>query len=188
MNDTQLVVLRAVHEHPGAMSALFLSHLLRGNIFGRMAEKGVAESSHRGALAHLTPVEVDTAIAGAVEAGLLKRVAGPYASLVTTRGGEALVSRQHMPPPVEGSTTVSPDVAYKAYYAWRQGEARSKRTIPYRVLTNRILNEIARIQPVTLGELLLVPGLGKLRAMRYQDGLLAIGQQLRGVTPAAAGQ
>lgn len=189
MNDTQLVVLRAVHDHPGAMSALFLSHLLRGNIFGRMAEKGVADSPHRGALMYLQPEQIDAAIAEVIAAGWVARVAGPYAALVATREGESLViGRQHMPLPVEPSETVSPDEAYKAYHAWRQAEARRRRTMPYRLITNRILNEIARIQPATLAELLQVPGLGKLRALRHQADLLAIGQQLRGVTPAAAGQ
>lgn len=193
MNHTQKAVqktvLEAVHRHPGAMSALFLGHLLRGNVLGRIAEKGLIDSPSFGALRSVSPLEVDAAIAACQAAGWVTKVAGPYAALVLTHGGTAKVNGAHraeLAAEADAVTLLSSNESFKVYHDWRRKLAARNNKPAYRVLTNTILNELARIRPATLGELLLVPGLGKVRAMRYSDELIAIGRQLRNQPPAAS--
>jgi superfamily II DNA helicase RecQ len=187
-NAVQKTVLEAVHRHPGAMSALFLGHLLRGNVLGRIAEKGLIDSPSFGALRAVSPLEVDAAIAAVTAAGWVTKVAGPYAALVLTHEGAAKVSAAAVDEAarVAGAQMLCSDAAWQAYYGWRKREAQRRGSIPYRILSNDLLGNIARLAPATLGELLLVPGLGKVRAMRYHVELTAIGQQLRNQPPAAS--
>lgn len=169
------VVLRAVQLHPGCMSSLLLEHLLRGETFGRMAEKGLLDSPYRGALADTPGEAIARSVEEAVEAGWLERSEGYYPSLTITLVGEQKLADWK----IFDRREASPEAHYKAYYLWRQAVARHYRKPPYRILTNATLNELASRRPSCLEELLMVPGLGKRRALRYAEGLCAIGAELR---------
>lgn len=169
-------VLQAVDQHPDCMSPVLLEHLLRGEVIGRMAEKGLLESPLLAALSDLPPGAVAHLVEACLDAGWLSRSGGFYPALSLTLSGRQLLNsfsaQVH-------STELSPDDCYQAYYRWRQSLARERRTPPYRILTNQTLNHLARIRPTSLDELLLVPGLGKRRALRYRDELMSVGQALK---------
>lgn len=169
------MILQAVQLHRGLMSPVLLEHLLRGEVLGRMAEKGLLESPYLGALANLPAGSVFHLIEACLDAGWLARSEGFYPAVSVTRAGEDLLGAWLRSASIERS----PEHAYRAYYRWRQGVARARRTPPYRILPNATLNELAMRRPVTLEELLAVPGLGKRRALRYHLELLAVGSDLR---------
>lgn len=168
-------VLAAVRMHPNLMSPVLLDHLLRGEVIGRMAEKGLLDSPHFGELKALPTGAVYHLIEACLAAGWLSRGAGFYPALVLTHTGEDLLLGAAVPAHDEAS----PEENYQAYYRWRKAIAQSRRTPPYRIFPNATLNELAKRRPVSLEELLMVPGLGKRRALRYQDELLAVGVALK---------
>ena len=174
--NTPLVrtVLHAVKLHPGLMSPILLAYLLRGETIGRMLEKGLMESPLRGAHAGVAEAELAEAIADAERHGWLSKASGFYPALRLTTAGEA----QLVAEAAGRCSEASPSYAYRHYHAWRQGAARRRRTPPYRVVSNQVLNAIALRRPRTLDELLDVPGLGKRRALRYVEELLAVGREL----------
>lgn len=169
-------VLQAVDQHPHCMSPVLLEHLLRGEVIGRMAEKGLLDSPYMGLLTDLPPGAVAHLIEACLDAHWLSRSNGFYPALTLTLSGRQLLQSFQAE---ASSSEFSPEDAYQAYYKWRQSLARERRTPPYRILTNLTLNHLARIRPTNLEELLLVPGLGKRRALRYQYELLGVGQALR---------
>ncbi|MFP5501804.1 MAG: HRDC domain-containing protein [Candidatus Sericytochromatia bacterium] len=175
MTTQTRTVLSAVRHHPKLMSPVLLDHLLRGEVIGRMAEKGLLDSPHFGALKSLPVGAAYHLIEACMESGWLVRGTGFYPALQLTHTGEDLL--------MAGQTLeaehVSPEENYQAYYRWRQGYARERRTPPYRIFPNATVNELAKRRPVTLEELLMVPGLGKRRALRYQNELLAVGAALK---------
>lgn len=168
------IVLKAVQLHPNTMSPILLDHLLRGETIGRMAEKGLLDSPYFGMLADLPMGAVYHLIEACIETGWLSRGTGFYPALGLTHTGEDLLFGQR-----SQSVEASPHENYQAYYRWRQAYARSLRKPPYRIFPNVTLNELAKRRPLSLEELLLVPGLGKRRALRYQDELLAVGRALK---------
>ena len=167
-------VLLAVQAHPATMSPILLEYLLRGESIGRMKEKGLDISPHRAVLADAPNWEVAEAIVGCLASGWLAKGAGFYPALRLTPLGEAQLTTGARP----GCAEAAPAVSYNAYYRWRQGVARQRRTPPYRVLPNAILTALAARRPQTLDQLLEIPGLGKRRALRYQQGLTAVGREL----------
>lgn len=169
------VVLAAVRLHPKLMSPVLLDHLLRGEPIGRMTEKGLLDSPHFGALRSLPLGAVYHLIEACLESGWLARGTGFYPALHLTHAGEDLL----MTGKSLETEHVSPEENYQAYYRWRQNYARERRTPPYRIFPNATVNELARRRPLTLEELLMVPGLGKRRALRYQNELLAVGAALK---------
>jgi len=174
-------VLLAVLAHPAAMSASLLAYLLRGEALGRLAEKRLDASPHRGALADVPAVVVAEAIQGCVAAGWLSKGAGVYPALRPTALGEAQLAagEAHLATGERaGSVEAAPEVSYRAYHRWRHEVASQRRTPPYRILPNTILTALAARRPQTLGQLLAIPGLGKRRALRYQQGLTAVGRAL----------
>lgn len=169
-------ILATVQLHGGLMSPVLLEHFLRGEVIGRMAEKGLVDSPYMGALATLPAGAVGHLIEACLDVGWLVRADGYYPALSLSRSGLDLLAAYQR----TGSTERSPDHAYRAYYRWRQSIARARRTPPYRILPNATLNELASRLPITLEELLCVPGLGKRRALRYQADLMVVGRELRG--------
>jgi superfamily II DNA helicase RecQ len=169
------LVLQILNDHPAAMSAVLLDHFLRGEVLGRMAEKGLLDSPHFGALSTLPSIAVAALIEGCMEVGWLTRAEGFYPALSLTAKGESALD-------AFGPTRseVSPDTNYKAYYRWRQTIARALRKPPYRIVPNATLNALALRRPTTLEELLRVPGLGKRRALRYHLDLVEVGRALAG--------
>ena len=167
-------VLKAVQEHPACMSPVLLEHFLRGEVLGRMAEKGLLDSPHFGAFSTLPAMVVAALIDGCVQVGWLKREEGFYPALSLTHKGEDALSHAV----ASASSEVSPEESYKAYYRWRQATARSMRKPPYRIVPNATLNQLAMRRPTTLEDLLKVPGLGKRRALRYHKELLEVGASL----------
>ena len=138
-----------------------------------MAEKGLLQSPFHAALASEPSHEISAAIAQCLEQGWLMRTSGFYPSLTLTPAGELrLVTTSR------GAIEVSPDAAFRVYYRWRQSVARQLRKPPYRIFPNATINYLAAIAPTTLEGLLGVPGLGKRRALRYQEDLLAVGREL----------
>jgi len=170
------VVLRAVQAHPSTMSPILLEYLLRGETIGRMEEKGLLESSHFGALRDLPPGAVASLIGEALLERYLLRSGGFYPALrlSTTGEGELLVSEGRV------CHEAVPDLAYRAYQRWRRQTALRAKTPAYRILPNSILNNLAARRPVSLDELLDIPGLGKRRALRYHRELLAVGMSVKG--------
>lgn len=167
-------VLSAVQKHPMLMSPVLLEYLLRGDVIGRMAEKGLLQSPFHGALSHEPSHEIANAVTSCLENGWITRTTGFYPSLVLSAAGEVRLSA-----PDALARESSPDSAYRAYYRWRQGVARNLRKPPYRIVPNVIVNHLAANTPTTLDQLLNIPGLGKRRALRYQQDLLAVGRELR---------
>ncbi len=167
------LVLQVLADHPGAMSPVLLDHFLRGEVLGRMADKGLLESPYFGALSTLPSIAVAALIDGCQQVGWLSRADGFYPALsLTTKGEEALDS--YGPTRSEAS----PETNYKAYYRWRKGVAQMLRKPPYRIVPNATLNALALRRPTTLEELLRVPGLGKRRALRYHLELIEVGRAL----------
>lgn len=74
-------ILAAVDAHPGCMSPIMLDHFLRGEAFGRMAEKGLLGSPHFGALKGAESHELTEAIFALVTEGALARARGFYPAL-----------------------------------------------------------------------------------------------------------
>ena len=174
LTGIERTVLASVQEHPGLMSPVLLEYVLRGEVIGRMAEKHLLSSRFHGALSGAQPLDIAKAIARMVEDGYLFRQSGFYPALHVSSAGEQVLLGLG-----DGSVTqVAPTRAYRAYYRWRQDIARRRRTPPYRVFPNNTVNALAKIRPMTLEELLLVPGLGKRRALRYQQELLEVGRRL----------
>lgn len=174
LSSSKRTVLAAVAAHPMVMSPILLEYLLRGERVGRMAEKGLLDSPHHGALKALPGAEISFLIADLVQDKLLAKTAGVYPALVVSPVGELYLLGHE-----DGVQERSPAKAFQAYHRWRRQLARTLRKPPYRLLSNELLNHMAIRQPTTLEELLAVPGLGKRRAMRYREGLLALGQELR---------
>lgn len=169
------LVLQVLHDHPAVMSPVLLDHFLRGEVLGRMAEKGLLDSPHFGSLSTLPSMVVAALIDGCEQVGWIKRSDGFYPGLaLTTKGEDALDA--YGPP----RTEASPDTHYKAYYRWRKSVAQRLRKPPYRIVPNATLNQLALRRPTTLEELLRVPGLGKRRALRYHLELLEVGRDLAG--------
>jgi superfamily II DNA helicase RecQ len=166
-------ILQAVQKHPLMMSPVLLDYLLRGEIIGRMAEKGLLNSPFHAALAGEKPHEINAAIAHCLEQGWLARTSGFYPALILTAAGELRLAAG-----ANAAVEASPEQAYRMYYKWRQNTARTLRKPPYRIFPNVTVNHLAVLCPTTLEELLGVPGLGKRRALRYQDELLAVGREL----------
>lgn len=167
------IVLQILNDHPAVMSAVLLDHFLRGEVLGRMAEKGLLDSPHFGALSPLPTIAVAALIEGCMEVGWLKRAEGFYPALSLTTKGESALDAYG-----PNRSEVSPDTNYKAYYRWRQTLARTMRKPPYRIVPNATLNALALRRPTTLEELLRVPGLGKRRALRYHLELIEVGRAL----------
>lgn len=174
--STLRTILSAVKKHPLMMSPVLLEYTLRGDIIGRMAEKGLIGSEIHGALADLPTPDLQGAIAYCLERGWLIRTSGFYPSLNVTASGELRLATSHV-----HVHEASPEGAYKTYHAWRRSVARSLRKPPYRIVPNSIVNHLASLRPTTLDQLLGVPGLGKRRALRYQDDLLAVGRELASI-------
>ena len=86
---------------------------------------------------------------------------------------------------IELVAEVVDDAAFQAFHRWRRQVATSRRTMPYRILPGQLLVELARVCPTNYQELLLVQGLGRIRAARYGDELIAIGQELKRVAVGA---
>jgi superfamily II DNA helicase RecQ len=168
-------ILLAVQRHPNCMSALLLEYLLKGEVFGRMVEKGLLNSPYRGTFVHLPAEAISRFIEECVSEGWLVRASDFYPALTLSERGKAFLAIKATP----GATDLSPEQDYKAYHRWRAAIARQMRKPPYRILPNAALNELAARRPVTLETLLGVPGLGKRRALRYQAGLLMVGRELR---------
>ena len=166
-------ILKAVQKHPLMMSPVLLDYLLRGEIIGRMSEKGLLDSPFHGVLEAEKSHEITAAIAHALEQGWLVRTSGFYPALIITTAGERRLASGSSP-----MVEASPEQAYRMYYRWRQNTARTLRKPPYRVFPNITINHLAALCPTTLEELLGVPGLGKRRALRYQEELLAVGREL----------
>lgn len=168
-------VLLAVEAHSDLMSPLLLEHLLRGETFGRMREKKLCDSPFFGALSHLPAGAVGRLIEDAFDEGWLTRSDGFYPAVHLTPRGETFLQEEEVPLEQD----ISPAECYRLYHRWRQSLARQLRKPAYRILTNAVLNALATMKPVTLEELLMVPGIGKRRALRYRDGLIAVGKELR---------
>jgi superfamily II DNA helicase RecQ len=166
-------VLTAVQKHPMLMSPVLLEYLLRGDVIGRMAEKGLLQSPFHGVLAAEPGHEITNAISHCLEQGWLIRTSGFYPSLTLSPAGEMRLAAA-----ANGAVEASPERAYRAYYRWRQSIARQLRKPPYRIFPNVTVNFLASLAPTTLEGLLGVPGLGKRRALRYQADLLAVGREL----------
>lgn len=176
MLDANLqVVLRAVRYHPGIMSPILLEYLLRGERIGRMEEKGLLTSPFFGALQDLPSGDVAHLIAEALLTRWLLRSGGFYPALRLSASGEA----QLLVTEGEVCKEVAPETAYRAYYRWRRQTALRKKTPAYRILPNAILSTLAARRPVSISELLEIPGLGKRRALRYHEELLAIGSSVQ---------
>lgn len=169
------VVLQAVQRHPLLMSPLLLEYLLRGEMIGRMQEKGLMESPFHGILADAPPGAIAEAIADALDAGWLARSGGFYPALKLTPHGEGQLEVRDG---AGACREAAPERSYRVYHRWRQGVARRHRTPAYRIVPNVILTQLAARRPRSLDELLQIPGLGKRRALRYQFELLAVGREL----------
>lgn len=172
-NFQSRLVLQILHDHPAAMSPVLLNHFLRGVVLGRMAEKGLLDSPHFGALSTLPDFAITALVEGCEQLGWLQRAEGFYPALSLTAKGEAALDAYG---PLK--TEASPETNYKAYYRWRAGVARNLRKPPYRIVPNATLNQLAMRRPTTLEELLRVPGLGKRRALRYHLELVEVGKGL----------
>jgi superfamily II DNA helicase RecQ len=167
------LVLQVLAEHPAIMSPVLFDHFLRGQVLGRMAEKGLLESPHFGALSTMPSIVVAALIDGCEQVGWLQRADGFYPALSLTAKGEAALDAYG-----PDRSEASPEANYKAYYKWRSLVARTLRKPPYRIVPNATLNALALRRPTTLEELLRVPGLGKRRALRYHVELLEVGKSL----------
>lgn len=84
-----VAALAAVQAHPGSMSPVLLEYLLRGDIIGRMGEKGLLTSVHHGALSGATSHDVHTAITTVLARGFAYRGSGFYPALWLTPDGTA---------------------------------------------------------------------------------------------------
>ena len=166
-------VLEAVQRHPLMMSPVLLEYLLRGDVIGRMAEKGLLQSPYHGKLADFTSAEITASITECLERGWLMRTSGFYPALTLSPTGERRLMSVD-----DGSVELSPEYSYKVYCRWRQNVAKTLRKPPYRIVPNQIVNHLAATRPTTLDELLVIPGLGKRRALRYQEDLLTVGREL----------
>ena len=58
--------------------------------------------------------------------------------------------------------------------AWRLERARADGVPPYVVFHDRVLHEIAATQPMSLGELSQIPGVGPAKLERYGEAVLAL--------------
>lgn len=169
------VVLKAVRQHPGMMSPILLEYLLRGENIGRMEEKGLLDSPFKGLLAGLPIGEVGRLISEALLTRWLLRAGGFYPALRLSAAGEG----QLLVAEGAGCHEAAPESAYRLYHRWRRQTALRKKTPAYRILPNSILSNLAARRPTTLNQLLDIPGLGKRRALRYHQELLAIGQSIQ---------
>ena len=88
MHILTVTVLNAVNAHPLAMSPILLEYLLRGEVIGRMAEKGLLESPYHGVLADTEPGLVAGLISEALGKGFMSRGGGFYPALKLTPAGE----------------------------------------------------------------------------------------------------
>ena len=84
-------VLSAVQKHPLLMSPVLLEYLLRGDVIGRMAEKGLLQSPFHAALAAEPSHEIAAAIAQCLEQGWLLRTSGFYPALTVSPAGAGKV-------------------------------------------------------------------------------------------------
>lgn len=64
--------------------------------------------------------------------------------------------------------------AFDALWAWRADQARKASVPPAVVLSDRVLDALARARPTTHGELAATAGIGSLRAAQLGDTLLAV--------------
>ena len=109
MSHTRHVLL-AIQTHPATMSPILLEYLLRGESIGRMKEKGLDTSPHRGLL----------------QDAANWKGSGFYPSLRLTPLGESQLATGARP----GCAEAAPDVSYRAYYRWRNGINTRLATLP----------------------------------------------------------
>jgi hypothetical protein len=82
-------VLLAVEANPGVMSPILVEFMLRGELIGRMTEKGLDKSPFFGVAADKSGHALMEAINEGIAHGLLGRIGGFYPGLVLTSRGEA---------------------------------------------------------------------------------------------------
>jgi hypothetical protein len=81
IQDAERAIIEAVKLHPGVMSPIMLDHYLRGEVLGRMSEKGLLDSPYFGACADLDVMAVATIIDAAMQKHPIKRTPGFYPGL-----------------------------------------------------------------------------------------------------------
>jgi DNA helicase-2/ATP-dependent DNA helicase PcrA len=65
-------------------------------------------------------------------------------------------------------------VRFERLREWRRGVARAAELPAFRVFPDRALWAMARLQPQSMAELRLVPGIGTRRADQYGEAVLAV--------------
>lgn len=70
--------------------------------------------------------------------------------------------------------TTQDAVLFQRLREWRLQAAKAKGTLPYLVLHDKTLREIAHVRPATKTALRRVPGLGPLKLDLYGSGIIAV--------------
>ncbi len=90
------------------------------------------------------------------------------------------------PPDLRATLSGSERLLYDRLRAWRNGRAEADGVPPYIILSNRQVTEVARRRPDTLASLQAVKGIGKAKAQRYGEALLAVVAAPEGAPPEAS--
>ena len=206
INDNVVTAVRIVLSGVARASKRFscgknlIAQMLCGSNSSRMEKLRLNRLSTFGLLKHLQQTEVVTLIDGLVAAGLLRQVDfDPHRPVVelTPAGGD--VMRGHaglpevLPIPAELMATLRGDAAAEpapepppdpelltALREWRRRQAEEEKVPGFMVLSNAILEAVARRRPRSRAELLAIKGIGEGKTRKYGERLLALVGQAAG--------
>jgi len=121
----------------------------------------------------MTPLEDATS-------GLEVKVLAPVVHASTDPSQLTVLARCEPPPPPRTSEqwrrklTEADRATFDLLSDWRRQAARELDRPAYHILTNRVMATLATLRPRTTEELLAVPGVGPMTALRFGDGLLGL--------------
>jgi ATP-dependent DNA helicase RecQ len=193
------VTLACVARFEGHLGAARIASILRGQLdTWATSKRWVQELAFFGALRDWDLERIRDLVTTLVELGLIARSHGEKPTMSVTHTGLALLAGEQtlgveleVGPPraapkrprsagggasglTAGDLTDEALVRFDALREWRLGIARRAEMPPYVIFHDKTLVEIARIRPVSIADLAVVPGVGPAKLERYGADLLAV--------------
>jgi len=191
--DVQTAIA-CVARFTGHLGAARIASILRGQLDAWTTSKPwVKDLAFFGALAEWDLERIRDLVAALVELGVIVRGHGEKPTLSVSKTGLAFLAgeptltvelevRQSRPTGVRRSTSKGPSTGeltdgalrrFDALRQWRLDTARDAKLPPYVIFHDKTLAEIARTQPISMGDLAAVAGVGPAKLERYGAALLA---------------
>ncbi|MBM3495355.1 MAG: hypothetical protein FJX72_13695 [Armatimonadetes bacterium] len=186
--DIGRTILTTVRDLPFGLGKTGLAKVLLGNADAALRSDRCAAF---GALGSMARGKVVAALDALIEQGLIEiepddeyrrirltergsarlRAPGTIAAAPQTRPQRPRVSE-----PVAGDAPLTSEESdrFEVLRAWRLRVAREQGVPPYVVFHDTVLRAIARANPITMGQLLTVPGVGHPRTQKYGTAILSV--------------